>query len=70
MEGTALVKKRSRTGAAAKNALFPWGIMRCGRVLVKSEVEGGEGKRGSSEDLELLRKEQRQIVAQAYPCGM
>lgn len=25
MKGTALVKKRSRTGAAVENALFPWG---------------------------------------------
>lgn len=24
MEGTALVKKRSRTGSAAENMLFPW----------------------------------------------
>ena len=58
MEGTALVKKSSRTGAAAENALFPRGTMLCGWVLVKSEVEGGEGKRGSSENLELLCKEQ------------
>lgn len=44
MEGTALVKKRSRTGAAVENVLFPWWTKLCGQVLVKSEVEG-EGER-------------------------
>lgn len=69
MEGTALVKKRSRTGAAVENVLFPWCTKLCGQVLVKSEVEG-EGKRDSSEDLQLLCKEQQQTVAQAYPCSI
>lgn len=70
MEGTGLVKKRSRTGSATESLLFPWDKMLCGWVLVKSEVEGGGGKRGSSEDLELVCKEQWQTVAQAYPCSI
>lgn len=34
----------------------------------KSEVEGGE--EGSSKDLELLCKEQQQMIAQVYPCSI
>lgn len=59
--------ERGRIGAAVENALFPWGTMLCGWVLVKSEVGGGEGRRHSSEDFELLCKEQQKTVAQGLP---
>lgn len=37
------------------------GTVLSGPVLMKSEVEGGEGKRGSSEDLELLCKDRDKL---------
>lgn len=40
-----------------ENALFPQGTMQCGWELLESEVERGEVRKGSSEDLELLYKE-------------
>lgn len=50
--------KGVRTGAAAENALFPQETMQCGwGELLESEVERGEVRKGSSEDLELLYKE-------------
>lgn len=40
-----------------ENGLFPQGTTQCGWELSESEVERGEIRKGSPEDLELLWKE-------------